>query len=514
MSETSFPFGSHLVNRDGGLLFIFEMANNHQGMLEHGLGIIRAMGEVAKSRKAAGAVKFQFRQLESFLHPGFLHSMMPTSSNKHTKRFIQTRLTTRDYQDLAQAAVDCGLVPFATPFDEESVALCEALEFPVIKIASCSATDWPLLRRVAQSNRPVVCSTAGLSVKDIDEVVAFFRSRRVPLAIMHCVGIYPTPRERLQLDLIRVLRARYPDIVIGYSGHETATDLDVPGMAIAAGASILERHVGLPTAEITLNGYSLDPAQVDAWVGAAVSAHSAIAAGQNRIQTDAEQTSMNELKRGVFCRVAKKSGEFLQEEDLMLAMPCLPGQFSAGDWDDVIGMPVPHTGIAAMMPVMKLAGGTVPGEISVSSIVEQVKQMLTQAKIALPEQTPAEISHPYGLDTFGRHGAVIIDVVNREYCKKLILQLPGQNHPIHKHIQKEETFQILMGEVEAVVDDRIEMLKPGDSLVIHRGAMHGFRTDTGMIMEEISTTHVKGDSVYQDQGIPSDPTTRKTPVCL
>jgi N-acetylneuraminate synthase len=514
MPEVHFPFGPHDVARDGGLFFTFEMANNHQGSLEHGLNIIRAMAKIAQSKNILAAIKFQFRQLESFLHPGFLQSSLPTSSNRHTRRFIETRLGYDDYEQMAEEARKDNLIPIATPFDEASVDWCEALDFPVIKIASCSATDWPLLRRIAQANRPVVCSTAGLSRRQIDDVVTFFRQHQVLLAVMHCIGIYPAPRQHLQLDQIRQLRERYPDLVIGYSAHEGAADLGVVTLAVANGAAILGRHVGLPTDTISLNAYSLAPADVEAWVDLALKAHLTMSAGQERAYLGSEVRSMDGLKRGIYVKMAKKPGEFLGPDDLMLAMPCLPGQFSAAELDDVIGMPTPHHGIEAMMPVMKNGGDEIPPEIWASSIVERTKQMLAEAKIALPEGTPAEISHPYGLETFERYGAVIIDIVNREYCKKLIVQLPGQDHPLHKHVQKEETFQVLMGEMEAEVEGKVTLLKPGDSITIQRDAMHTFRTRTGMIMEEISTTHIKGDSIYRDESIPSDPTTRKTSVVL
>ena len=514
MSEIHFPFGPHAVARDGGLFFTFDMANNHQGSLEHGLNIVRAMAKIVQSRNIAAAIKFQFRQLESLLHPGFLQSRLPTSSNKHTKRFIETRLSYDDYEQMAAEARKGNLIPIATPFDEASVEWCEALDFPVIKIASCSATDWPLLRRVAQANRSVVCSTAGLSLRQIDDVVTFFRQRQVPLAIMHCIGIYPAPRQHLQLDQIRQLRQRYPDLVIGYSAHESSADLDVVALAVASGAAILERHVGLPTDAISLNAYSLAPADVEAWVDCALKAHLAMSAGQERAHLESEVRSMGGLKRGIYVKATKKPGEFLEPDDLMLAMPCLPGQFSAAELNDVIGLPAPHQGIEAMMPVMKNGGGEIPPEVRASSIVERTRQMLAEAKIALPKGTPAEISHQYGLETFEQYGAVIIDIVNREYCKKLIVQFPGQENPLHKHIQKEETFQVLMGELEIEMDGRVTLLRPGDSLTVQRGAMHAFRTRTGVIIEEISTTHIKGDSIYQDESILSDPTTRKTPVVL
>jgi N-acetylneuraminate synthase len=138
----------------------------------------------------------------------------------------QTQLKFEDYQKMVECVRKNGLTPFATPFDEASVDWCERLDLPVIKVASCSADDWPLLRRIAESKRPVICSTGGLLLRQIDEVVSFFNRREIPLAVMHCVGIYPVPRNHLQMDQVRQLRRRYSDLVIGYSAHESEADLD------------------------------------------------------------------------------------------------------------------------------------------------------------------------------------------------------------------------------------------------------------------------------------------------
>jgi len=512
MSTVAFPFGPYTVAREGGLLFLFDMANSHQGSMEHGLKIIEAIAAIAREKKIAAAIKFQFRQLKSFLHPGFLEACLPNSSNKHTKRFLETQLTFEDYQKMVECVRKNGLTPFATPFDEASVDWCDRLDLPVIKVASCSADDWPLLRRIAESKRPVVCSTGGLLLRQIDEVVSFFSRREIPLAIMHCVGIYPVPWGYLQMDQVRQLRRRYGDLVIGYSAHESEADLDAVTLAVASGAALLERHVGLPAENISLNSYSLGPEAVKRWVDSALRAKIGMNIGKQRLELEQESKSMRELKRGIYARVEKKPGEYLSSEDLMLAMPCQSGQFHAGELDEVVGLPVSHRGIEPMMPVMKNGTCEVAPEVQISSILERVRLMLREAKIALPPGTRVEISHPYGLEVVKKYGAVMIDIVNREYCKKLIVQLAGQAHPRHKHVQKEETFQVLAGEGEAEVDGKVSLLRPGDSILINRSVEHSFRTRTGMIMEEISTTHIRGDSIYEDRNIPSNPVGRKTLV--
>ena len=92
----------------------------------------------------------------------------------------------------------------------------------------------------------------------------------------------------------------------------------------------------------------------------------------------------------------------------------------------------------------------------------------------------------------------MITVVNRGYCKKLIIALPGQSHPEQYHKKKEETFVILHGEVSLYLDDSEKSLNKGDVVTIEAGVRHRFETSTGCIIEEVSSTHFKDDSYYTD----------------
>ncbi len=137
--------------------------------------------------------------------------------------------------------------------------------------------------------------------------------------------------------------------------------------------------------------------------------------------------------------------------------------------------------------------------------------MFTEAGIILGKDYEIELSHHYGLEQFAQTGCMIVNVLNREYCKKLIVVLPGQANPQHKHLRKEETFQLLYGDLQVSLDDQPVFLKPGDTLLVERDTWHGFRSEKGAIFEEISTTHYRNDSIYQDERIASlDPMQRKT----
>ena len=170
-------------------LFIYDLANNHQGDLEHALNIVRAMGEITKKHGVRAALKFQFRQIDTFIHPDYKNNKdMP-----HIPRFVSTALSRDDFATLADEVRRQGLITMGTPFDEESVKVILDLDIEVIKVASCSAFDWPLLKVIAEANKPVVISTAGLTLSQIDYLVSFLDYKNVHFALMHCVALYPTP---------------------------------------------------------------------------------------------------------------------------------------------------------------------------------------------------------------------------------------------------------------------------------------------------------------------------------
>jgi len=149
----------------------------------------------------------------------------------------------------------------------------------------------------------------------------------------------------------------------------------------------------------------------------------------------------------------------------------------------------------------------------IDTILRDVGMMLKQAHIIVGNTSSVEMSHHYGLARFREYGAVIIDCINRSYCKKLIVQLPGQRHPYHFHKKKEETFQLLYGDMEVKKEGVWRSLAPGDSVLVKRGERHKFRTKNGAIFEEISTTHYNNDSFYTNDQIARLPRhVRKTPV--
>lgn len=475
-------------------LIIFEMANSHQGSVEHGLSIIREMAKIARKYNVKAAVKLQYRNLDTFIHPDY----KGRTDVKHIPRFESTKLTYEQFSVLISAIKEEGLIAMSTPFDEDGVEWCHSQGLDIIKIASCSAMDWPLLEKAAATGKPLIISTGGKSISDIDKIYNFFTHRNCVFAFLHCIAEYPAPMERLQLDFIERMKKRYRGIVIGYSGHENPDDNTVPMMAVAKGAEIFERHVGLPTENITLNAYSMNPVQADRWVKAIVDAKNvcSIKKERDKYVSQEELDSLHSLCRGVFARKPIKAGDIIKMEDVFFAMPCHEGQMVSGEFSAGMAAEKDYDENAPLYEKKKYT------DVSLArSIIHDAKGLLFEAGIALGNQFEVELSHHYGIKKFRHTGAIIINIINREYCKKLIVVLPGQQHPMHFHKIKEETFQLLYGDLECKVEGQMIDMQPGDTQTVLRNAKHAFSSRNGAVFEEISTTHVKGDSYYEDPEI-------------
>ena len=152
-------------------LFIFEIANNHQGSVEHGIEIIRSLSDVCQvfRNKFDFAIKFQYRNLDTFIHPAYQGNI----NVKNVKRFKETRLSQGQFLLLLQEVRNCGFQAICTPFDEDSVIYIQEQNYDYIKIASCSFTDWPLLEKIASTKIPVIASGAGSSLDEVKRVVSF-----------------------------------------------------------------------------------------------------------------------------------------------------------------------------------------------------------------------------------------------------------------------------------------------------------------------------------------------------
>jgi sialic acid synthase SpsE len=321
-------------------LFVLELANNHWGDVERGLKIINTFGQVVRFNNVRAAIKLQFRDVDSFVHPEW----RAATDIRYIKKTLDTKLEKEQLRVLVEAVRKTGCLTCATPFDEASVDLCREFNVDIIKIASSDINDWFLIEKIATTGKPVLFSTGGSEMKSIDDIVRFFARRRIPLAVNHCVSIYPSEDHELELNQIDFLRDRYPDLTIGFSSHEYRDWRTSIQMAYAKGARTFERHIDIDDGGIPVSPYCSLPEQCDEWFKAFHKARE-MAGGsttQRRSLPDKEVRYLDALVRGVYLKSDLPAGHVLGVDDVYLAIPLQEGQLSPREFmsGEVLAHPV------------------------------------------------------------------------------------------------------------------------------------------------------------------------------
>jgi len=315
------------INRDPFEdLFVLEMANNHWGRLDRGKEIIYQFGRVVRYNNVRAAIKLQLRDVDHFIHKDFRNRQ----DIRYIKKTLDTQLCVEDFSALAEEIRLNGCIRMATPFDEASVDLCEDLGVEILKLASSDLNDWVLIERIARTRMPVIASTGGSSLKDVDDLVTFFANREIPLALNHCVSLYPSEDFELELNQIDFLRTRYPTNTIGYSTHEYHDWQSSILIAYAKGARTFERHIDIQADGIPVSPYCSQPEQVDTWFKAFKKAKEMCGApgSQKRIPPVKEIQYLDSLVRGAYAKSDLPAGHKLSPRDIYLAVPLQKGQLS------------------------------------------------------------------------------------------------------------------------------------------------------------------------------------------
>lgn len=285
---------------------IAEMSANHNHDYERAAEIVRAA-------KAAGAdaIKLQTYRPDTMTidvrTPVFQIGKGTIWQGKNLYDLYGEAYTPWEWQPkLKQLAEELGLQCFSTPFDASSVDFLEAMKVPAHKIASFELVDLPLIRRVAQTGKPVIMSTGMASLAEIDEAVRAFRSAGgSQLALLKCTSAYPSPAEDMNLRTIPHLGEAF-GVPAGLSDHTLG--VSVPVAAVALGACIVEKHFTLSRAEPGPDSaFSLEPAEFKAMVDAIRVAEKAVGR-VNYDMTEKERASLV-FRRSLFVVEDVRAGE-------------------------------------------------------------------------------------------------------------------------------------------------------------------------------------------------------------
>ena len=161
-------------------LFVLELANNHWGNIERGIKIITEFGEVARHNNVKAAIKLQFRDVDSFVHAD--HRFR--EDHRYIKKVIATHLSWPELRTLVDSVRATGMMTMVTPFDEISVDKSVEFGVEMLKIASSDIRDWHLIEKMASTGMPVIASSGGSALEDVDNLVEFFKSREIPFALI------------------------------------------------------------------------------------------------------------------------------------------------------------------------------------------------------------------------------------------------------------------------------------------------------------------------------------------
>jgi sialic acid synthase len=244
------------IGDDSECYVIAEIGHNHQGSVEQA----KAMLTMAKDC-GAHAVKVQKRSNRALFTREFFEqpyenefSFGPTYG-EHREAL---ELHRDEYVELQRYAREIGITFFATPFDFESADFLAELDMPAYKLASADLVNTPLLRHVASFGKPMLVSTGGATMEDVDRAVETIRPLNEQICLLQCTASYPTETEDLNLRVITALRERYPNYVVGLSDHQNGISMAL--VAYMLGARVIEKHLTLNHAwKGTDHAFSLMP---------------------------------------------------------------------------------------------------------------------------------------------------------------------------------------------------------------------------------------------------------------
>jgi len=235
---------------------IAELGNNHQGSVEECKKLISAAHE-----SGADAVKLQKRANSELFTKSFFDSPYQNNNSygeTYGKHREYLELDIDAYKSLQAYAQELGLSFFVTPFDHSSVDALDELDLPFYKVASGDLTNLPLIQYIAERRKPIIFSTGGASLHDVERAYDEIKQYGCSAAILQCTAAYPSRSEDLNLQVIKTIREKYPESVVGYSGHDNG--IVMPVVAYVLGARIIEKHF---TLDRTLKGtdhvFSLTP---------------------------------------------------------------------------------------------------------------------------------------------------------------------------------------------------------------------------------------------------------------
>jgi N,N'-diacetyllegionaminate synthase len=298
-------------------LYIAEIGLNHNGDFS-------TAKELVKSAAKAGAdcVKFQTfipEKMNSVYTSSLLKSDKEEKPDKSQVEFFREYLLTEnEYRELKKLSHDLGLVFFSSPFDRESVDLLEGLNVPLYKVASSEVTNHRLLKRIAETGKPVILSTGMAGECDIAGALKILKGKNTDVVLLHCVSLYPLDLHAANLKRIQSLRETF-NREAGFSDHTRGNEAAV--IAASLGARIFEKHFSLGDSfECPDRDVSFDAERMSGYIESVERAVRIMGSGVIPFAGD-EAVTARAARRSIFARKEIPEGKVIEDDDLVLLRP-------------------------------------------------------------------------------------------------------------------------------------------------------------------------------------------------
>lgn len=222
------------------VFIIAELSANHNHNFDLALKTIKAMAE-----SGADAVKIQTYTPDSMVMDvdNEYFGAIPDGPWKGIKRYDLYKQGMMPYEwqpKLKAYAESLGMVFFSTPFDLDGVDFLEKMNVPIYKVASFEINDIPLIKKIAQQNKPVIMSTGVAGLDDIELAINTCRKEGVfDITLLKCTSEYPAPYDHVNLMTIPDMKQRF-GVKVGLSDHTMGSDVAIA--AVALGATVIEKH--------------------------------------------------------------------------------------------------------------------------------------------------------------------------------------------------------------------------------------------------------------------------------
>lgn len=337
--------GSSRIGPDVPPYFIAEAGVNHNGDLAMAEDLVDAAADAG-----ADAVKFQTFTADRLVTDGVSKADYQTETTGDGSQYEMLKgyeLDRAAHERLIDHCRDRGIMFLSTPFDPESAEMLADLDLPAIKLGSGELDNHPLLKHVAGLGRPLIVSTGMGTMEEVRAARRVIRSvaPEVDLALLHCTSAYPCEVEDVNLRAMRTMAEEFPE-PIGYSDHTTLVEM--PALAVAAGARIVEKHF---TLDSTLPGpdhsASLEPDELSRAVDLVGTASIALGDSVKR-PTTAEKPNRKVARKSLHAAHDITAGTELERDDIRIVRPA--DGLSPRYLDRVLGASVLE-GVAADRPL-------------------------------------------------------------------------------------------------------------------------------------------------------------------